>query len=211
MNPEDRLSSRLDEDKIWRIRELTELVRACAEADTIRQDALVRAAIPVLYAHWEGYFVFSTNAYLNFVAEKRRMLSVLRDEFWALTLRRKYRHQQINSDSSLTRLLLSIRSEPDRSFKKGTFERINGQSNLSSDVLRYCCGCVGIDYEAFADYEGFIDLDLLDKRNHIAHGEALRFQANKIPIFRDKVVDLMRIVQNQVENMAHSASYMKTT
>ena len=103
MNPETNLSSRLQDDITWRIRELSELVRACREASGIRKDALLRASLPVIYAHWEGFFVFATNSYLNFVTDKRIKVSLLRDEFWALTVRRRYRPQQISGDIQFAR------------------------------------------------------------------------------------------------------------
>lgn len=71
MTAEEALIARVQDDIVWRIRELTELVRACGESASVRQDALSRATVPVMYAHWEGHFVHATNAYLNFIAEKK--------------------------------------------------------------------------------------------------------------------------------------------
>src|SRR5690348_4801739 len=102
MTPETILTARLQDDVTWRIRELSEIVRACKEARGARKDALLRAAIPVIYAHWEGYFVHATNSYLIFLTEKRLKVGMLRDEFWALTIRRKYKTQQIAGDIQFT-------------------------------------------------------------------------------------------------------------
>lgn len=209
MTAEDTLTTRIQDDIVWRIRELTELVRACNEATAVRQDALLRAAVPVMYAHWEGHFVYAANAYLNFIADKRVLISLLKDEFWALTVKKRYRHNQLNSEKSFSRFLVDIKGLTDRTFKKGTFERINGQSNLNSEVLEFCCSCICIDITPYQGMYDFIDKDLIDRRNHIAHGSSLKFPASQISDWRDKVVELMRLTQTQIENAATTASYSR--
>lgn len=211
MTPEDTLSTRLQDDIVWRVRELSEIVRLCKDAGGTQKIAALRASVPVLYAHWEGYFVVATNAYLNFVTEKRCTLSSLRAEFWALTVRKRVRPNQINGDISFSRFLLEVRGEADRTFKKGTFERINGASNLKSDVVKFCCECIGLDWRHYERYFDFIDKELIDKRNHIAHGSSVRFDENSVGEFRDKVVELMRITQVEIENSAVCGKFLKTT
>lgn len=209
MTAEDTLTARVQEDIVWRIRELTELIRACNEATSVRQEALLRAAVPVMYAHWEGYFVYAANAYLNFVAEKGILISSLKDQFWALTVKRKYRYNQLNSEKSFSRFLLEVKGLSDRNFKKGIFERINGQSNLNSEVLEFCCSGICIDITPYRCMYDFIDKDLIDRRNHIAHGSSLKFPASQISDWRDKVVELMRLTQTQIENAAITGSYRR--
>ncbi|HEV7314903.1 MAE_28990/MAE_18760 family HEPN-like nuclease [Sphingopyxis sp.] len=209
MTPETLLASRLQEDKTWRIRELSELVRACQDASGTRQEALLRAAIPVLYAHWEGYFVVAANSYLGFVSEKRVNVSLLKEEFWAISVRKRYKSNQISGEKNFARFLVSIRSEPDKIFKRGNFDRINGQSNLNCEVLDFCLSCIAIDGRPFDGYREFIDKELVDRRNHVAHGASLRFEPGTISDYRDKVVDLLRIVHNEIENAANAGAYLK--
>jgi hypothetical protein len=209
MSPETLLAERLQEDITWRLRELSELVRACNEASGTRKDTLLRASVPVMYAHCEGYFVHATNAYLNFVTEKNLTVGILRDEFWALTVRKRYKPQQVAGDIQFTRFLLDIKKDADRIFKRGNFERINAASNLRSDVVRFCCGCIGLNAEAFAAYFDFIDRHLIDKRNHIAHGASIRFPADAVADYRDKIVELMRITQTEIENSVVQELYRR--
>ena len=208
MSAEDDFCYQLEEDKTWRIRELSEIVRACNDLTGVRRDALMRAAVPVLYAHWEGYFVFCANLYLNFVAEKRIKIDVLRDEFWALTIRRRYKYQQMNSDVRFNSFLLNLRNEGERVFKKGIFERINGMSNLKSDVLKWCCMQVGIAVDSFESYFEFLDEKLIARRNFIAHGEFMRVELSMISEYRDNVIDMMRITESEFENAVISATYL---
>lgn len=203
------LSHRLTEDRTWRIRELSELVRSCDEAKSVRRDALTRAIVPVFYAHWEGYFVLAANNYLSFLSTQRLPLSSLRDEFWVLAMRKKYKSNQISGDKNFFRFLHSLRQEKDTLFKQGNYEKINGKSNLNSEVMESCCAAIGICSSSFKPYYEFIDKKLIDKRNFIAHGESLRFKYEDVPDYRDRVIDLMRVVHNQFENAATSSSFLK--
>jgi hypothetical protein len=162
-----------------------------------------------MYAHWEGFFVYAANSYLNFVTEKRIKIGALRDEFWTLAVRRKYRPQQISGDVQFTKFLLEIKSEADRTFKKGNFERINGHSNLRFDVLEFCCRCLGINVGSYAGYEEFIDKKLIETRNFIAHGASIKFEHTDVSDFRDKVIDLIRITNNEIENIVVQESYRR--
>lgn len=210
MSPETKLSARLQDDISWRIRELSELVRACAEAQLTRKAALMRAVLPIMYAHWEGYFVGAANSYLNYVTEKGVRVAGLRNEFWALTIRSRYRPNQIQGDIQFTRFLLDIKSEDDRVFKKGNFEPVNGASNLRSDVLLFCCKSIAINPDPFRPYFDFIDRELIEKRNYVAHGSLLRISESTIPDYRDKVIEIIRITSNEIENSAILGSYRKS-
>lgn len=205
----DDLGRALTEDRTWRIRELSELVRSCNEAAGVRRDALCRAIVPVLYAHWEGYFVLAANAYLTFLSFQRLPLADLRDEFWVLAIKKKYKQSQVIGESNFHRLLMSIRKERELTFKPGRYERITGKSNLKSEILESCCMAIGIPTEPFQPYFDFIDKNLIDKRNFIAHGESLRFEYKDVPLYRDSVVELMRIAHNEFENAAISGSYKR--
>ena len=209
MSPETYLTSRLEGDITWRIRELSEIVRACADAKGVRKDALLRASVPVLYAHWEGFFVYAANSFLTFLTEKKIKISLLKNEFWVLNVRSRYKPQQISSDILFTRFLLDVRSDVDSSFKKGRFEKINGRSNLKSERLRLCCIAIGIDAEAYASYFNFIDEELIEKRNYIAHGSSLRFNEQSLSIYRENIIDLMRISANLIENSTATKAYLK--
>jgi MAE_28990/MAE_18760-like HEPN len=208
MSAEDDFCYQLGEDKTWRIKELSEIVRACNDATGVRRDALMRASVPVLYAHWEGYFVFCANLYLNFIADKRLKMGMLRDEFWALSIRKKYKYQQMNSDIRFYNFVKNLRNDSERVFKKGIFERINGSSNLRSEILNWCCIQVGISAEAFDDYLEFLDEKLVARRNFIAHGESMRIDLSVVSEYRDNVVDMMRITENEFENAAVTAKYL---
>jgi hypothetical protein len=208
MSVEEQTLLAIAEDKGWRIRELSEVVRACKDSTGVRQSALIRATVPVIYAHWEGFFVFSINKYLNCVAEKGIMLTRLRHEFWALTIRKRVRPQQLQSEAHLNKFLIEIRSEADQSFKKGRFDRINGMANLRSDVVKWCCSQIGFSAEIYDEYYKFIDEKLVDKRNYIAHGESIRIDIEAVIEYRNNVIELMRITENEIENAITLRKYL---
>jgi hypothetical protein len=188
---------------------MSEIVRACSDSSGARQEALLRASIPIFYAHWEGYFVFAANLYLNFLAEKRVRLSDLKNSIWALAIRKKFNSNQVGSDKNFHRFLVQIRDLPDATLRRGNLEKINANSNLRSDVLLFCCECLAIRGAAYQDYLEFIDKDLVDRRNFIAHGESLRISSDKVPDIRDKVMEILRITKNEIENTVVNKGYLR--
>jgi hypothetical protein len=54
----------------WRIQEISNLKNIISNTDSIEIRSLLRAGIPILYAHWEGFVKKSSEAYLNFVTNQ---------------------------------------------------------------------------------------------------------------------------------------------
>ena len=73
----------------------------------------------------------------------------------------------------------------------------------------FCCECIGLNWRSYADYSVFIDDELIATRNHIAHGASLRFDEASLVNYREKVVELMRITQNEIENLVVSKAYLR--
>ncbi len=207
MTPETVLDTRLQEDFSWRIKELSSLIRACNKATGIEKAALTRAAAPLIYAHFEGYFVNAINAYLTFVSQKRIKFTGLRTEFWALRLMKSRKYRTINSEAALHSLILEASETPHHIFKKNSFHRINGQSNLKSKVLQQCLNMVGFPETHFEPYYEFIDEKLLSTRNFVAHGQSNPVDHELATTFRDNVLDLMRITKREIEDAVASTSY----
>lgn len=61
------LQDTLDKSLSWRIREIAYVKSNAKAAKSIAQIAYVRAGIPLLYAHWEGFVKEASEAYLLYV------------------------------------------------------------------------------------------------------------------------------------------------
>ena len=91
----------LDEEFAWRRKELTILWgEVKSAADTTRQGR-IRAAVALLYAHWEGFVKAAADAYVKFVAIRRPKLDELCTGFLALALRSRLRQFAEANDVSV--------------------------------------------------------------------------------------------------------------
>ena len=77
----DDLSSHLYEDFTWRLREIHALRKSLEAARDVYQDAIARASLAILYAHWEGYVKVCAECYLGYVAVRRLKVKNLNSHF----------------------------------------------------------------------------------------------------------------------------------
>ena len=205
----DQLSIRLTEDITWRLREISAYRRAINSSDQIRADALLRGSVPLLYAHWEGYFNVACSLYLGFVAEIGVTTDKLKPNFWAITQLQRKNADSIKSERDLYNLLCDLRSAPDRVFRRGRHAKITGRSNLNAKTLATGLEFLGLDSSSTDAYSDFLDQKLLPDRNFIAHGESLTIDESKFDDYRNGVIELMRLLKNEIENAASQKEYLK--
>jgi hypothetical protein len=67
--------------------------------------------------------------------------------------------------------------------------------------------CLGLDYELYESREKLIDLKLVGRRNHVAHGEAIEINQEDFAEMVDEVLGLMATFKNVLENSCISESY----
>ena len=61
----------LDEEIAWRIKEIADLKMSVRSSSEAHRKTLIRAAIPLLYAHWEGFVKVASEGYLNYVNSQK--------------------------------------------------------------------------------------------------------------------------------------------
>ncbi len=57
----------LDEEFAWRLKEIADVKYAIRIAERTSRRAIIRAGVPILYAHWEGFVKAASEALLNFI------------------------------------------------------------------------------------------------------------------------------------------------
>ena len=82
----DDLINRIDEDLSWRKKELHYIKTQIPKDKSPKQASYLRLAIPLLYAHWEGFAKSSMEAYLKYVSLKFLKHNDLKPQFVALSL-----------------------------------------------------------------------------------------------------------------------------
>lgn len=200
----EQLSDAMSAEIIWRKRELTAL-RLLVEGNLTmdRRSALMRGAVALLYAHWEGFIKAAGRAYLEFVHFQRLTYRQIAPNFVALGVAGR-----LHKASSTTK----IRAHLDvvGFFFESLGERcvlpyrdgISTKSNLSSDVLREIVETLGLEYAEFQTKEKLLDEMLLKQRNTIAHGEYLMTTIEAYMDLYEQVLQMMETFRTQVDNAA---------
>lgn len=198
---------RVDAEISWRKREL-QAFKALVfnERNPLYREVLLRASVPLIYAHWEGFIKASAKEYLNFVSIRRLNYHQLQSNFVALDIETKYREQlQRLSTEDLIFIIEKSKSEDCRIGKIA--DRFEGIGNLSSRILRMIALSIGIDDIKFETKRHIIDEQLIKVRNNIAHG---RWQSIELDFFeqlQDAVLEMMEIFRTEIQNAAILGSY----
>ena len=77
---------------------------------------------------------------------------------------------------------------------------IDTKSNLSSTVLLDIISALGLDGSQFATRLKFIDNNLVNPRNHIAHGESMELTVDEYILLHDGVINLIETFRTEIEN-----------
>lgn len=204
------LVDKISQDHVWRLREISEL-KSLIKQPTIselRKRVLCRAGIALLYAHWEGFVKKSGTYFLEYVAAQRHNISELRGNFITLLVRGKVdlagESKKYSAFHEVTRYIIENQSTRARIPVKNV---VDTQSNLSTNVLKEIMWCLGLDYHLFESKENLIDLKLVGRRNHVAHGEAMEIDIEDFFEMVDEVLDLMATFKNLLENSCVQESY----
>jgi hypothetical protein len=195
----------IDSELIWRKKELTQLkfLVGSLGGREDRRIAVLRSAVPILYAHWEGFIKASGLAYVEYVASQQLRYEELAPPFLAMAARRI-----VNSATGSRKIRVHI--ELAEFFRRGlTAESklpyktaIDAESNLTSTVLRDIVDSLGLDFAPYELKAHLIDEGLLKARNEIAHGEYLLITEQRYEELGAEVLGMMETFRTQVQNAA---------
>ena len=206
---EDDLSRHIQQDRTWRLKEISDLKSITVRSDEISQTVLLRALVAICYAHWEGSVRFAARRFLEHIALRRLQYRELDPQF-----RRNYFLPRLAA-LSVTKTSLSERCalvdeilmSSDRRFSRANDDLVNTRSNLNSDVFRDICLVCGIPFGQFEGEAHFIDVLLLKRRNEIAHGEDTRIGIEDLDDVTNRTLALMRGFGNCIENRVYQREY----
>jgi hypothetical protein len=189
-------------DLTWRIREISDLRSAVRRIDEAFKHSLLRASVPLVYAHWEGHVAVVSRSYVDFLATRRPRYSTLKpsfrlNEFFG-PLERLGQSQM--SYRQKIEFIETILQSGDRQFRRIEEKVISGRGNLNSEVLKELCAYFSIDHTLFEDDYDFIDKILLFRRNNIAHGEYIEVDEKGLEDMSNRVIGMMRTFNNLVDN-----------
>lgn len=212
MKTKEELLKKIDEDLIWRRRELFDfrVVVQNAGENAGRRSALLRAGVALLYAHWEGFVKRSGTYYLEFVANQGKKASELQVNFIAIKLKsRLIEASRSNKPSASAELIDFFCSKLGDRLRIPHKNIIDTKSNLSSSVLREIVWMLGLDMSPYETKSNLIDSSLVDRRNRIAHGDSLDIGIDDYLILHDEVMSLIDTFRTQLQNAAITDGFMR--
>jgi hypothetical protein len=174
------------------------------------QSAMIRASIPLLYAHWEGFVKLTMSYYLEFVSNKFLKNSELKTQFIALSLQNKLGDLSNSSFENRTKIIDFMFSEINKRSNIPKKNIINTKSNLRFDVLKEILFILDLDDNHIDSQKNLIN-DLCDERNYIAHGEHKLVDFTTFNSFFIDIISLMEFLKTTIENNAIQEKYRMTS
>ena len=211
------LNECLSTDLSWRKKELS-ILKGLIETksfDKSKRNALIRSGITLLYAHWEGYIKCAASAYLEFVSNVARQGNLkyhdLTYNFIAIAMKSELNKASSTNQASIHNEVVKFLIEDiDKRANIPTQDVIKTDSNLSSKVLYQMLTLLGIDHKPYEIEQVLIDKKLLEKRNMIAHGEYLDTDTESYQKMHEKIIYMMNLFKDQVENNAAQKLYLQS-
>jgi len=199
----------MSQEFAWRKMELSSFKSMVIDDGSLRkQDTRIRAAVLMLYAHWEGFIKKIGDIYLQFVS-----LQQLKHKELAAPILGIIIHSMVHEAGQSSKIKPSLelveffRSESETRSNMAWKSAIHTKSNLNSDVLREIVMQLGLDYSRFETKEKLIDDVLVHYRNNIAHGKELTMDRDGYLALHDEVFGMMQDFYNQIDNSVANMSY----
>jgi hypothetical protein len=195
----------LDEEFAWRLKEIADIKESIRAAEPISRRAIIRAGVPILYAHWEGFVKASSEAILNFINNQKLTYRNLKPCFIAFGVKKWIREITISGNALQNIAAVEFfLNELDNRAEITFVGAIDTESNLSSTVFERIAISVG----AYKTKYVLIDKSLLERRNNIAHGEFLDVDQDDFEKLSDEVIVLLRFYKNDLQNMVQASHYL---
>ena len=206
-----QLTEALDDDLAWRKRELTTVNLMLSNPRRHQRGPLLRAAICLLYAHWEGFIKTAATGYVSFVAHRGLSYRDLTPNFVALGLRREIVDAGESKTPTIhhTELVAKLMSGLSDSFQIDWQNSVNVRSNLNSKVLREVLALLGLDGNDYLSKGPLLDEKLLANRNRVAHGERVEIDSDDYGMLHNEIIQLADWFNTDVQNAAVTEQYRR--
>lgn len=206
---EDDLSRQLQQDRTWRLKEISDLKSITVKSDQAAQNVLLRAVVTICYAHWEGSVRFAAQKFFEHISLRKYQYRELDRQFLRNYFLPRLAAMSSSKMSVAERCALvdDILSSSERRFARANDDLVNTRANLNSEVFRDICLVCGVEFSQFAADAHFIDVVLLKRRNEIAHGEDTRVGIADLDEVANRTLSLMRGFGNTIENRVYLQQY----
>lgn len=206
------LEDSLNKDLAWRKKEITSLKFLIDRARTSDELVLYRAAIALMYSHWEGHIKFCSHAYLNYLNHLGLSCASLSDSFVQLNLGANFEDNDSVRDYRVQKKLHEYFCKPFAyKFKVNEKKAISTKSNLNYEILESIINKLGLSEDSFKLKENFIDATLLDYRNAIVHGERRSLEDTKSAYMsiEEHLLDMIQSFHEMIKTAASNKEFLK--
>lgn len=209
----DELDDRIREELTWRKHEIQFFDQHIIRATEIAQRSLLRASVALLYAHWEGFVKSACHFYLCYVASLKLTTGELSAEFAAFSLNvALHRASEAKASSVHISLVEEFRSSINQRAKVPTNpDAIQTKSNLSFPVLSNVLVSIGIDPEIYSDSADLINIQLVESRNKVAHGQKDYIHRTEWEDLRSAIIGIMESIHTEIVNNAAQGKFRHLT
>jgi HEPN superfamily RiboL-PSP-like protein len=203
----------IQSDSSWRKKEMTALKGRLAYSEDGDQGPLLRSAMVMIYAHWEGFVKTACELYIDHINDviNRRTITLsphFRDILMWSMFRKKGEHAYSKNPTPFLEMLSEWPCSPGELLPT---DIIDTESNLNSKTLKRLTMTIGLDYSFFQTKEKLIDESLLKTRNQIAHGERIAVSPAEYETIEREIRALIDRFQQLIETCVQQEKYRVTT
>lgn len=198
------LQEKIDEDLAWRKRELGHFdTLLLSIKDEHRLSTLLRSGYSTIYSHWEGFVKRSGSFFLNFIINRKIPLDKISLNLVSTLVHKKLQPiLNTNKPSAIKQITDIYLNLQEYNSTELQCVALQTESNLKSGPFKEIVWILGFDYAPFEINENFIDLQLVYKRNKIAHGERISISLSDFEDARNKVFDMLEIFRDTILDSA---------
>lgn len=206
----DSFSQRITEDFTWRVKEISDLKQVVKLSGGSYGSVARKAALALIYAHWEGYVLFVATSYLSYIAQRKRPLSSLMPSLRAVGLGNHVQEWQRQRDTIRLRLKIieTIKTMENEQFKKVPSGAVNTGGNLDYDRFSDICHVMMIDPIHVVSDQEYLDKEIVGTRNRIAHGDDIVVDDVRLSRASDFILSIMRSFRTHIENCVVSNKFV---
>ena len=206
----DDILDRLDREIGWRRKEIDRMKTVVRRESNGFSNTLIRAGIPLIYAHWEGFVKAGVEAVLCFVSLRDKTYEELAPCFAVHGVKGKIdeltKPKKVQIRIEAMKFLMSeMKSKADFSWRG----QIDTGSNLTFDRFSDIAAAIGINVSRYETRKNFVDKSLVKRRNLIAHGAKVDLDINGFMDVADQVQDLLQRFKTDLEDCISNKSYLR--
>jgi hypothetical protein len=205
----DNFELQLSESVDRRRQEITHVRRVVVELrDTTLSPTAILMAIPILYAHWEGFVKESVELYIEYIERQSVAPAQLNPVVFSFAIRKRLAGL-IGSGSpdrigDFAKWMIGMVTTPIR-FDDKTIET---RANLSFANLKALCETLSIDVSRMEDKKRNLD-GLVHRRNNIAHtGRPPRFDSSRVDGDANLVIELISTFETLLKECVLAGQFM---